>query len=164
MSNSFQNEIPRARINITLDVDTGDAQKNKELPLKLLVFGDFSYGNNTIPLAQRERTSINKNNFDSVLASLSPKLALRVPNTIKNSREDLNVKLSFKQYEDFHPRRLVENIPELTRLLAMRNLLKELKSILSENKPLRQLLENHLKDKKSLLDLKQQLNSVFPLQ
>jgi type VI secretion system protein ImpB len=39
MANSFQNEIPKARVNIKLDLHTGNGQKKVELPLKLLVTG-----------------------------------------------------------------------------------------------------------------------------
>ncbi|HPM32477.1 MAG TPA: type VI secretion system contractile sheath small subunit [Chryseolinea sp.] len=42
MSGSFQNEIPAARINLKLDVGKGDAKKKIELPMKLLVMGDFT--------------------------------------------------------------------------------------------------------------------------
>jgi type VI secretion system protein ImpB len=45
MSNSsYQSEIPKARINLKLDLHTGGASKKTELPLKLLVAGDFSHG------------------------------------------------------------------------------------------------------------------------
>lgn len=72
MSNSFQNEIPKARVNIKLDVHTGGAQKKMELPLKLVVMGDYSNGKETRPLSEREKVNINKNNFNSVLADYSP--------------------------------------------------------------------------------------------
>lgn len=32
-SNSFQNEVPKARVNIKLDLHAGGAQKKIELPL-----------------------------------------------------------------------------------------------------------------------------------
>ncbi|MHA3265505.1 type VI secretion system contractile sheath small subunit, partial [Yersinia pseudotuberculosis] len=67
-SSSFQNEIPKARINIKLDLHTGGAQKKVELPLKLLVMGDYSNGQEQRPLSEREKLNINKNNFNSVLA------------------------------------------------------------------------------------------------
>jgi type VI secretion system protein ImpB len=48
---SFQREIPKSRVSITLDLHTGGAQKKVELPLKLLVAGDFSAGKEQAPLA-----------------------------------------------------------------------------------------------------------------
>lgn len=72
MSDSFQNEVPKARVNIKLDLHTGGAQKKVELPLKLLAVGDYSHGQDNRALSEREKININKNNFDSVLAEFSP--------------------------------------------------------------------------------------------
>ncbi|WP_350307329.1 type VI secretion system contractile sheath small subunit, partial [Photorhabdus viridis] len=76
MTQSFQNEIPKSRINIKLDLHTGGAQKKVELPLKLLVMGNYSHGQEQRPLSERKKVSINKNNFDSVMAEFSPALNL----------------------------------------------------------------------------------------
>ncbi len=72
MSNSYQSEIPKARVNIQLSVHTGGAQKKVELPLKLMVMGDYSNGAEQRPASEREKVDVNKNNFDSVLAEFSP--------------------------------------------------------------------------------------------
>ena len=58
MSSSFQNEIPKARVNLKLDLHTGGGQKKVELPLKLLVAGDFSNGQEERPLSERVKTDI----------------------------------------------------------------------------------------------------------
>lgn len=49
MADSFQSEVPKARINLKLDLHTGGASKKTELPLKLLVTGDFSNGQESAP-------------------------------------------------------------------------------------------------------------------
>ena len=82
MSDSFQREIPKARINLKLDLHTGGAQKKTELPLKLLVTGDFSNGQETASLSERVKVNVNKNNFNSVLSDYSPKVNLVVENTL----------------------------------------------------------------------------------
>ncbi len=58
MSSSFQNEIPKARINLKLDLHTGGGQKKVELPFKLLVAGDFSNRQEERPLSERVKTDI----------------------------------------------------------------------------------------------------------
>lgn len=59
MADSFQNEVPKARINLKLALHTGGAQKKIELPLKLLTVGDFSNGKENRPLSERRKlTSI----------------------------------------------------------------------------------------------------------
>ncbi|WP_166521533.1 type VI secretion system contractile sheath small subunit, partial [Yersinia pestis] len=90
-SSSFQNEIPKARINIKLDLHTGGAQKKVELPLKLLVMGDYSNGQEQRPLSEREKLNINKNNFNSVLAEFQPSLKLAVPDTLAGDNTDTAV-------------------------------------------------------------------------
>lgn len=60
MADSFQNEVPAARVNIKLDLHTGNAKKKVELPLKLLAVGDYSNGKEQRPLSERDKIDINK--------------------------------------------------------------------------------------------------------
>ncbi|MCT8354770.1 type VI secretion system contractile sheath small subunit, partial [Photorhabdus kayaii] len=128
MAQSFQNEIPKARVNIKLDLHTGGAQKKVELPLKLLVMGDYSHGREQRPLSEREKVSINKNNFDSVMAEFSPAVNLTVKNTLTENGDEENIALTFRQIKDFDPEHVARQIPPLRALLSMRNLLRDLKS------------------------------------
>lgn len=84
---SFQSEIPKARINLKLDLHTGGAGKKTELPLKLLVAGDFSNGQASAPLSERKKINLNKNNFDAVLSEYSPKVNLTVKNTLTGNSD-----------------------------------------------------------------------------
>ncbi|WP_038930735.1 type VI secretion system contractile sheath small subunit, partial [Yersinia pestis] len=86
--------MPKARINIKLDLHTGGAQKKVELPLKLLVMGDYSNGQEQRPLSEREKLNINKNNFNSVLAEFQPSLKLAVPDTLAGDNTDTAVSLT----------------------------------------------------------------------
>ncbi|PLZ04036.1 type VI secretion system contractile sheath small subunit [Burkholderia sp. WAC0059] len=144
---SFQREIPKSRVSITLDLHTGGARKKVELPLKLLVAGDFSAGKEQAPLAERKKVNIDKNNFDAVLADYSPELKLAAHNTLAGDGSDLPVNLSFKSIKDFEPEQVARQIPELQALLAVRNLLRDLKSNLLDNGTFRREFEKILKDK-----------------
>lgn len=145
---SFQREIPKSRVSITLDLHTGGAQKKVELPLKLLVAGDFSAGREQAPLAERKKTDINKNNFDAVLADYAPELKIVAANTLGGDGSELPVNLSFRSMKDFEPEQVARQIPELQALLAMRNLLRDLKSNLLDNGTFRREFEKVLKDKR----------------
>ncbi|NNA97400.1 type VI secretion system contractile sheath small subunit, partial [Pseudomonas gessardii] len=145
-SNSFQNEVPKARVNIKLDLHTGGAQKKVELPLKLMVMGDYSNGKEQRPLSVREKVNIHKNNFDSVLGEFSPSLKLAVNNTLADDDSDTSVELNFQSMKDFEPEQVARQIPQLRALLAMRNLLRDLKSNLLDNVTFRHELERILKD------------------
>ena len=146
MAESFQNEVPKARVNIKLDLHTGGAQKKVELPLKLLVMGDYSNGQSTAPLADRAKVSIDKNNFNAVLAELNPKAKLAVENTLAGDGSELPVDLDFTSMDDFKPDVVAGKVPELRALMAARNLLRDLKSNLLDNATFRRELEKILKD------------------
>ena len=162
MSNSFQNEIPKARVNIKLDVHTGGAQKKMELPLKLVVMGDYSNGKETRPLSEREKVNINKNNFNSVLADYSPSVNLTVTNTLAGDGSEENVNLAFNEMKDFEPEQVARQIPQLRAMLAMRNLLRDLKSNLLDNVTFRKELESILKDPSLSDELRGELNALAP--
>ena len=66
MSGSYQEEMPKARINLYLALHTGGAQKKTDLPLKLLTVRGFCHGRENRPLSEREKVNISKSNFDSV--------------------------------------------------------------------------------------------------
>lgn len=163
MSKSFQNEVPPSRINIKLDLHTGGAQKKVELPLKLLVTGDYSNGQDQRPLAEREKVNIDKNNFDSVLSDFNPKVNIAVKNTLSDEGGDLSVSLNFKSMNDFHPEQIAQNIPELRALMAMRNLLRDLKSNLLDDIGFRRELENILKDERLSNELRAELQKIAPV-
>lgn len=162
MSNSFQNEIPKARVNIKLDLHTGGAQKKVELPLKLVVMGDYSNGQEQRPLSEREKVNINKNNFNSVLADFSPSVNLIVENTLAGDGSEESVKLSFSEMKDFEPEQVARQIPQLRAMLAMRNLLRDLKSNLLDNVTFRKELESILKDPSLSEELRDELNALAP--
>ncbi|KTS95688.1 type VI secretion system contractile sheath small subunit [Pseudomonas parafulva] len=161
-SNSFQNEVPKARVNIKLDLHTGGAQRKVELPLKLMLMGDYSNGKEQRPLSERPKVNINKNNFDSVLSDLSPSLKLVVEDTLSGDGGETPVELSFQRMKDFEPEQVARQIPQLRALLAMRNLLRELKANLLDNATFRAELERILKDEALSDELLKELAALAP--
>ncbi|HHR6502249.1 TPA: type VI secretion system contractile sheath small subunit [Providencia alcalifaciens] len=162
MSDSFQNEVPKARVNIKLELHTGGAQKKMELPLKLLAVGDYSNGQESRVLSEREKVNINKNNFDNVLSEFTPTINLTVKNTLAGDGSEENVNLSFKNMKDFEPEQVARQIPQLRAMLAMRNLLRDLKSNLLDNATFRRELENILKDPELSDELREELAQLAP--
>ena len=164
MADSFQSEIPKARVNIKLDLHTGGAQKKVELPLKLLTVGDFSNGKAEGTLSERDKVNVNKNNFNSVLADLNPEVNLTVKNTLTNDGSEENIRLQFQEMKDFEPEQVARQIPQLRAMLAMRNLLRDLKSNLLDNVTFRKELEKILKDPSLSEELRNELNALAPAQ
>ena len=161
-SNSFQSEVPKARVNIKLDLHTGGAQRNVELPLKLMLMGDYSNGAEQRPLSERNKVNVDKNNFDNVLAEFSPILRVAVENTLIGDGSDTSVELKFQSIKDFEPEQVERQLPQLRALLAMRNLMRELKANLLDNATFRFELERILKDEALSDELRSELTALVP--
>jgi type VI secretion system protein ImpB len=160
MANSYQNEIPPARINIQLSVDSGGAQKKMELPLKLLVLGDFKMDGDESRLMEREKINIDKNNFDEVMQSMDIELKTSVENRLKKDDSEMPVELKFDSMKSFEPMEIVKQVPDLNRLMAIRNLIKDLGSNLLDNREFRRKMEAILKDKNSMNSVLTELKTI----
>ncbi len=119
---------------------------NVELPLKLLVTGDFSNGVEQRPLSERNKIDVNKNNFNNVISEFSPSLKMSVENTLAGDGSEEDINLTFRNMKDFEPEQVARQIPQLKALLSMRNLLRDLKSNLLDNATFRKSLEAILRD------------------
>lgn len=146
MSTSFQSEIPKARINLKLDVHTGGAQKKSELPLKLVLAADFSNGQETAPLSERTKININKLNMQSVLAELAPSVSFDVTHTHGDQETEEKINLTFRHMKDFSPEQVARQVPRLQAMLMMRNLLRDLKANLLDDAGFRRELLKIISD------------------
>ena len=165
MSNSsYQSEIPKARVNIKLDLHTGGSQKKVELPLKLMVVGNYSNGSEQRPVSEREPVGINKNNFDNVLSEFSPSVNLSVENILAGDDSEDKISLTFRSMKDFAPEQVAASIPQLKVMLAMRNLLRDLKANLLDNQTFRKSLEHILLDPALSAALRAELSALAPKQ
>jgi type VI secretion system protein ImpB len=160
MANSYQNEIPPARINIQLSVDNGGSQKKMELPLKLLVLGDFKMDGDESRLMEREKINVDKNNFDGVMQSMDIELKTRVDNRLKKDGSEMPIELKFDSMKSFEPMEIVKQVPDLNRLMAVRNLIKDLGSNLLDNREFRKKMETILKDKSSAKQVLEELKKI----
>lgn len=133
-----------------------------ELPLKLLVAGDFSNGQEERPLSERVKTDINKNNFNDVLADISPSVRLNVENTLAGDGSEESISLTFHNMNDFTPEQVARQIPRLKAMLAMRSLLRDLKANLLDNVTFRKELEKILRDPALSQALRDELRALVP--
>lgn len=142
---------PKERINITFKPAIGGAQEEVELPLKLLVLGDFTQREDLRKLEDRKPIALDKNTLDDVLAKQSLSLTLNVPNRLQEDAgiEELAIQVRINTMKDFNPANLVEQIPELHKLMALREALMALKGPLGNTPSFRKAIEQALSDDKS---------------
>lgn len=146
MAKSFQHEKPPARVNLFLEVETGGALKKVELPLRMLVLGDFLGREVEEEVADREITNINKDNFEDVLKSSDLGLEYNVKDKLRGGDNEIKVNLKFDSMKSFRPEEVAKQIPELDKLLAARNLLQDLRNRLISVGQFRKELESVIKD------------------
>jgi len=139
---------PKERVNITFKSAIGEAGKDIELPLKLMVLGDFTQRTNDRKVELRKAISIDNRNFDDVLAKQGLNLALNVPNCLEDTEEplDFSIQLNFRSMADFNPAHLVEQVPELKKLMELRDALVALKGPLGNVPAFRRAIEDLLAD------------------
>jgi type VI secretion system protein ImpB len=138
---------PKERVNIVYRPAIGDAKEEVELPLRLLVMGDFTQSADDRMLEEREPINIDKDNFNEVLKEQKISLNLAVPNKISGEPDDeLNVQLNFESIKDFEPEAVARKTPELNKLLELREALTALKGPLSNIPEFRKKIQALVKD------------------
>ncbi|WP_122667111.1 type VI secretion system contractile sheath small subunit [Pseudomonas viridiflava] len=139
---------PKERINITFKPATGSAQEEIELPLKLMVLGDFTQQMDERKVEDRKPINIDKNNFDEVLANQKLGLTLNVPNRLQDEdySQELAIDLRINSMKDFNPASLVEHVPEMKKLMELRDALMALKGPLGNAPAFRKAIESVLED------------------
>ena len=161
MSNSLQKWVGRnrpPRVQITYDVEIGDAVEKKELPLVVGLLADLS-GQPAQPLPklkERRFVEVDRDNFDEVLGKIAPRLDLSVPDTLKGEG-NLKIELNFKDFNDFHPEAIVRQVPRLAKLLEARQQLRDLLAKLDGNDELDDLLESVVQNSEDLKTVQSQI-------
>jgi type VI secretion system protein ImpB len=153
------NRVRKPRVHITYDVETEGAEVMRELPFVVGVLGDFS-GDPTQPLrplAERKFIQVDRDNFDDVMARMTPGLNLKVDNKLADDGTQMTVNLSFNAMEDFKPARVAAQVPALKALLETRDKLRDLLSKADRSTQLEDLLEQILKSQDDLHALSAQL-------
>src|SRR3954454_19005336 len=147
MPESTQKKLSRIRpprVQITYDVEIGDAIQMKELPFVAGIMADLSgKPAEALPkLKERKFVEIDRDNFNDVLASCAPRLALRVDNKLDGKDDSkLNVELNFRDIDDFGPVAVVKQIEPLRKLFDTRQKLMDLLGKLDGNDKLDALLQ-----------------------
>ena len=138
---------PKERVNIVYKPATGNAQQEVELPLKLLVVGDYTLRQDDTPLEERERLNIDKDNFNDVMRNQHLQLSFNVANRLSGQEDDeMLVNLVVETLKDLEPESVVRQVPELSQLLELRQALSALRNPLANIRDFRRVIETLLAD------------------
>lgn len=165
---SIQKKLERVRpprVQIKYEVHIGDALELKELPFVVGVMGDYS-GKPSEPLPKlkdRKFVEIDRDNFNDVMKSMTPRLAYRVDDKISGKADSkINVELKFNNLSDFSPENVVQQVEPLRKLLEARQQLEELKTKMDGNDKLTGLLEQVLGNANLQSEMGKSLNVESP--
>jgi len=138
---------PKERVNIVYRPATGGAKEEVELPLKVMVMGDFTLRDDETPVENRKAINVDKDNFDDVLAAQNIRLNTTVQSTLSGEPDaQLTVDLDFKSMKDFDPDAIVRKIPELKKLVNLRDALRALKGPLGNVPDFRKKIQELVQD------------------
>jgi type VI secretion system protein ImpB len=148
------------RVQLTYDVEVGDAIEQKEVPFVVGVLGDFTGQTNPDkPLAKikdRKFVKVDLDNFDEVMKGMAPSATYRVKNRLSAEGGEFAVNLDFKQMDDFSPEAVVQQVDPLRKLLEARTKLSDLRNKLAGNDKLEDILSEVLSNTEQLKQLSQE--------
>ena len=167
MAESIHKKLERVRkprVHITYEVETEGAMVERELPFVVGVMGDFS-GDPTEPLKplkDRKFIQVDRDNFNDVMARLTPGLNLKVENTLQDDGSQMAVELKFRSMEDFEPGAIVNQVPALKKLMETRNQLRDLMTKVDRSDQLEKVLERVLQSTDDLKKMGSDLGVQSP--
>lgn len=143
------------RVQLTYDVEIGDAVEIKEIPFVVGVLGDFAAQSKTPQGRVRDRKFVNidLDNFDDVMTGMAPRATYRVKNRLSPEGGEIGVDLEFQKFEDFRPEAVVQQVEPLRKLQEARSKLADLRNKLAGNEKLEDLLSDVLSNTEQLHEL-----------
>jgi len=144
--------VRKPRVHISYEVETEGAMVKKELPFVVGVMGDFS-GDPTSPLKSlkdRKFVQIDRDNFNSAMARMTPGVNLKVENTLAGDGSEMAVDLKFNNMDDFNPENIVQQVEPLKKLQETRDQLRDLLTKADRSEDLENVLEKVLSDDAAL--------------
>ena len=148
---------PKERVNIVYKSSVGDQTEEVELPLKLLMVGDYTGKPGDETVEDRAPVNVDKDNFNDVMAGMKLSLDVNVTDTLSEENETMPVHLEFKSMNDLSPDSVAKQVPELDSMLEMRKALLALKGPLGNVPTFRKAIQNILNDDETRAQIMKEL-------
>ncbi len=154
---SIQDRLGRVRaprVQLTYDVEVGDAIEQKDIPFVVGVMGDFTGQPDPdkpqTKLKDRKFVNVDMDNFDEVMTGMAPRASYRVTNRLNGQGGEFAVNLAFNKMDDFRPESVVQQVDPLRKLLEARTKLSDLRNKLAGNEKLEDALSEVLSNTEKL--------------
>lgn len=150
---------PKERINVSYKSETGGVEKSVELPMKIMAVGDYTCRADDRLIENRKPININSDNFNDVMNAQNLNLKFDVVNKLTDdSGDDLVVDITFNNINDFQPEQVARQVPELNKLLELRDALVALKGPLGNIPAFRKVIESTIQDEEQKKQILSELN------
>ncbi len=141
---------PKERVNVTYQPATGNVSGGLELPLKILMVGDYTLREDDRQVEDRKPININASNFEDVLKEQKLEIDIGVADKLSGDEDNsLSVNLQFNSLKDFTPEGIVKQVPELRKLLELRQALTALQGPLGNFPKFKKRIQSLLDDEES---------------
>lgn len=166
MAESTQHILDRVRpprVQITYDVEIGNAIVMKELPFVFGVIADLSGmpEDPLPPIKMRKFVEVDRDNVTDFMASVNPRLAIQVPNRLGGDEQFLNAELFFKNLDDFGPVQVTQQVPKLTAIYGARVRLNDILIKMEGNDVLQTALIKLVSDNDLKASLRTELDNIL---
>lgn len=154
---------PKERINISYVPKTDGQPSEVELPLNMLIVGDTGKTTEKMALDERHMVSIDKHSFNAVMAEASISLNFAVPAKLDDAAkkdDEMNVALEIKSLDDFSPDSVARRVPEMKKLLELREALTALKGPLGNLPAFRAQLQSLLENEETREQLLREISEI----
>ena len=159
---AIQDELPRSRLTLTYKTTINGEPETVNLPLRLLMLGDYSLGTSAdrkVDLEERQLRSIDNRNLDSVMSDMNMSIKVQVPNRINPDQEgEFEVSIPITKMRSFSPDEIAQHVPRIKALLLLKSLLLELQSNIDNRKELRKIIQDLFRSPESLDKLRSELS------
>lgn len=157
---SVQEEVPKSRITLTYKTEVNGEPGVVDLPLRLMVLGDFSKGSSKdrkMELDERNLRSLDGSNFNSLMKDMDIGVEMVVPDKINPDGQDLRVKLKLDNLNSFSPEEVAKQVPQIRSLVLLKKLLEEIQSNVANKKEFATLLNKLFSSEAQLNQMREKL-------